>query len=158
VSGCVACDSVRGRRPVPGGPVHAGLLWQVDHRPGPALVLGYLFVKTIRHVESLAELSRDEAEALGPVLRATCRAVEDVLGAERVHVASWGEGVRHVHFHVLPRTPGLPRGNRAVQLWLLGRELLWRLGRRRLEHPSGAVETTVARLRAAMTQAIGGET
>jgi diadenosine tetraphosphate (Ap4A) HIT family hydrolase len=157
VTGCVACDSVRGRRPVPGGPVHRDDLWQVDHRPGPTLVLGYLFVKTTRHVESLAALSREEAAALGPVLRATCRTVEEVLDAERVHVASWGEGVRHVHFHVLPRTRGMPRGNRAAQLWLLGRELLWRLGRKGLEHPAGEVATTVERLRAAMIQAIGGE-
>jgi diadenosine tetraphosphate (Ap4A) HIT family hydrolase len=157
VTGCAACDSVRGRRAVPGGPVHVDPSWQVDHRPGPALVLGYLFVKTTRHVESLAELNEEEAAALGPVMRATCRAVEDVLGAQRVHVASWGEGVRHVHFHVLPRTAGMPRGNRALQLWLFGRYLLWRLGRKRLEHPTGAVETAVQRLRDAMTRAIGGE-
>jgi diadenosine tetraphosphate (Ap4A) HIT family hydrolase len=75
-----------------------------------------------------------------------------------VHVASWGEGVRHVHFHVLPRTAAMPRGNRAAQLWLLGRELLWRLGRKRLEHPTERVEATVERLRRAVRQQIGGET
>jgi hypothetical protein len=83
VIGCAAFDSVRGRRAGPGGPIHQDTHWRVDHRPAPALVLGYLVVKTTRHVESLAALGEAEAVGLGPILRATCLAVEAELGAER---------------------------------------------------------------------------
>jgi diadenosine tetraphosphate (Ap4A) HIT family hydrolase len=67
-----------------------------------------LIVKPHRHVESVAELKAAEAVALGPLLRRLVGAVERALGADRVYVCSFGETVRHVHFHVVPRTPEMP--------------------------------------------------
>jgi histidine triad (HIT) family protein len=37
------------------------------------------------------------------------RALRDVPGAEHVYAAVFGDGVPHLHVHLLPRYPGTPR-------------------------------------------------
>jgi diadenosine tetraphosphate (Ap4A) HIT family hydrolase len=37
------------------------------------------------------------------------RALREVAGAEHVYAAVWGDGVPHLHVHLLPRFPGTPR-------------------------------------------------
>ena len=101
---CSICEQVAGRVAAPGGPIHDDGLWLVSHHTGPHTDPGELIVLLRRHAESLAELTAEEAAALGPVLRAAVAAVERVVKPERTYVASYSERVRHVHFFVLPRT------------------------------------------------------
>jgi diadenosine tetraphosphate (Ap4A) HIT family hydrolase len=58
----------------------------------------------------MAELTPQEAAALGCVIQTTCLAVMEVLQPAKVFVCSFGDRVKHVHFWVLPR----PRGMQAV--------------------------------------------
>jgi diadenosine tetraphosphate (Ap4A) HIT family hydrolase len=88
--------------------VHEDEYWHVDHAISPPFSKGWLIVKPKRHVESVGDLSAEEAASLGPLLKRVCAAVERALGAERVYVCSFGEEVRHVHFHVVPRTQEMP--------------------------------------------------
>lgn len=123
VSPCSICEQVAGRVTAPGGPVHDDGLWVVSHHTGPHTDPGELIVKLRRHCESLAELTVEEAAALGPVLRAAVAAIERVMRPERTYVASYNERVRHVHFFLLPRTRDLPAGHvvsdlyRKVRMW-----------------------------------------
>lgn len=125
---CRICDQVAGRIPVPGGFIYDDGLWVVSHHPGIHTDPGELLVKARRHCETLAELTAEEAAALGPVLRSAVAAVERVIAPERTYVASYNESARHVHFFVLPRTRALPAGHVLSDIWRRGRMLLRRLG------------------------------
>jgi len=125
---CSMCDEVAGRIVPPGGVVYRNEWWEVAHHLGPETDPGELIVKLRRHAESLAELTPQEAAAMGPVLRAAVAAVERVVRPERVYVACYGERLRHVHFFLLPRTTGLPAGHVTSDLYRRFRTLLRRAG------------------------------
>lgn len=143
---CSICDQVAGRIAAPGGPVHDDGFWLVSHHTGPHTDAGELIVQLRRHCESLAELTAEEAAALGPVLRASVGAIERVVRPERTYVASYGERVRHVHFFLLPRTRALPPGHVTSDLYRKLRMWLRRAGLAR--NPSSAERAdAAARLR-----------
>jgi histidine triad (HIT) family protein len=139
---CPICDEVQGRIAAPGGPIHDDGLWLVSHHTGRYTDPGELLVKLRRHVESVAELSAEEASALGPVLRAASAAVTEVVRPERVYLASFGERVRHVHFYVLPRTAALPGGHVLSDVYKRGRTLLRGWGV--VANPTAAARAEVA--------------
>jgi diadenosine tetraphosphate (Ap4A) HIT family hydrolase len=103
VPGCLSCDILAGRRAVPGGVIYESEYWHVDSVVSPVLWRGFLIIKLKRHCEHLAELTREEAAALGPVIQTTCLALSNVLKPAKVYVCSFGDGVRHIHFWVVPR-------------------------------------------------------
>ena len=119
---CMACDANAGRLKPPGGVIYEDDLWRVEHALSPALLRGWLILKPRRHVEHLAELTDDEATALGPLVQRVCRALEHALAAERVYVCSFGELVNHVHFYVLPRYADMPRDGLEVLRLMFGPE------------------------------------
>jgi diadenosine tetraphosphate (Ap4A) HIT family hydrolase len=72
---------------------------------------GHILVCPKRHVEKIfADLSREAYEELQRVVWAVGRAIQEVLGPERIYVASFGSQQmnRHVHFHVVPLPAGVP--------------------------------------------------
>ena len=144
---CSACAEIAGQSPAPGGVIHSDGLWFVSHHTGPYTDPGELIVKTHRHRESLAELTEEEAEALGPVLHTAVRALERVVAAERIYAVSFNERIRHVHFLLLPRTAAMPRGHVISDLYRRARNLLRRFGV--LRNPTPAERADVAgRIRA----------
>lgn len=144
---CSACDEIAGQVSAPGGVIHSDGLWFVSHHTGPFADPGELIVKAHRHCESLAELTGEEAHALGPVLHAAVRALERVVAAERIYAVSFNERVRHVHFLLLPRTAAMPRGHVISDLYRRVRNLL--RSARVLRNPTAAERADVAgRIRA----------
>lgn len=105
--GCMACDVLTGRITPPGGTIFDDGLWVLDHSTSPVLLRGWLILKPRRHVEHLAELSEPEAASLGPLISKVSAALMRALGAEKVYVCSFGEVVRHVHWYLIPRYPGI---------------------------------------------------
>ena len=103
-------------------------LWFISHHTGPFTDPGELILKSRRHCESLAELTGEEARALGPVLNATVRALERVVVAERIYAVSFNERTRHLHFLLLPRTAEMPRGHVVSDIYRRARNLLRRTG------------------------------
>ena len=103
---CLACELADGRRFLPGGTIFASANWRVEHSVGP-LGLGCLIVKPKRHVTSLADLERDEAVELGPLLQRASSVARELAGAEQVYNCLWSHagGVPgHIHFVVQPVT------------------------------------------------------
>jgi diadenosine tetraphosphate (Ap4A) HIT family hydrolase len=121
---CSACAEVAGEVTAPGGAILDNGLWFVSHHTGQFTDPGELIVKTRRHCESLAELTREEAESLGPVLHSAMQALERVVSAERIYAVSFNERVRHVHFLLLPRTAAMPRGHVISDLYRRARNAL----------------------------------
>ena len=64
-SRCRACAEVAGDVPAPGGVIVDDGLWYVSHHTGPFTDPGELIVKTRRHCESLAELTRQKPRPWG---------------------------------------------------------------------------------------------
>ena len=132
VPGCLSCDLLAGRRTEPGGTIYEDDHWQVASIVTPVFWRGFLIVKLKRHCEQLADLTPGEAASQGPVLQATCQALTRVLKPAKVYVCSFGDGVKHIHFWVLPRSPEMRPGMHPVFLHLDLRAFLTRrLGAKR---------------------------
>jgi histidine triad (HIT) family protein len=110
---CLVCRKHRGEITTPGGAVyqddliyisHAGLFGGEDEH-----FLGHLFVEPKRHVPELADLTDEEARAIGLYVSRVARALTHVLDVEHVYSFVFGDGVPHVHVHVLGRYRGTPR-------------------------------------------------
>ncbi len=112
--GCISCDILAGKRTNPGGVIYENDFWHVDSVGEPVVWRGFLIIKLKHHCEHLADLSAAEAAALGPAIRLTCSGLTQVLQPARVYVCSFGDGVRHIHFWVLPRPPEMRPGMHRV--------------------------------------------
>ena len=140
---CSSCAEVAGLTTAPGGLIFDDGFWFVSHHTGRFTDPGELIVKTRRHCESLSELTREEANALGPVLWSAVGALERVIPAERIYAVSFNERVRHLHFLLLPRTADMPRGHVLSDLFRRGRNILRRMGLQR--NPTADERETAAR-------------
>ena len=115
VPGCVSCEIVAGKQVEPGGVIYQNEHWHVGTIGSqPVVWPGFLIVKLKRHCEPLAELTPQEAASLGPVIQSTCAALTEVLQPAKVYVCSFGDGVKHVHFWVLPRPSTMRPGMHSV--------------------------------------------
>jgi histidine triad (HIT) family protein len=102
---------------MPAGPVAEDDLVLVSHivtpdalgRDGATAYLGHLFVEPLRHAPGLADLTEAEAQRVGLWCTRASQALREVAGAEHVYAAVIGDGVPHLHIHLLPRFPGTPR-------------------------------------------------
>jgi diadenosine tetraphosphate (Ap4A) HIT family hydrolase len=97
--------------------------WRVARAFDSALP-GWLVVVPIRHIESLSELTPEEAAPLGPLLAALSRALVEVTGCEKTYLMLFaeGEGFHHLHIHVVPRHADIPDDHRATRVFgYLGR-------------------------------------
>ncbi len=149
MSGCVSCDIVAGNVVEPGGTIYENDFWQVGSVLAPVVWRGFLIIKLKRHCEQLAGLSPQEAASLGGVIQMTCQAVMEVLQPAKVFVCSFGDGVRHVHFWVLPRPPEMRSGMHAVMFNLDARTFLTRaVGFKRFIVPDSEVDRIARQVRA----------
>ena len=102
---CYICDKHR----TGDGLVAADELMVLAHvRPdlsGGPVYLGHLVIEPRRHVTGLADLTADEAAALGRWAAKAAKALE----AEHVYSSIVGHQVDHLHLHLVPRYPGTPR-------------------------------------------------
>jgi histidine triad (HIT) family protein len=102
---------------MPGGPVAEDDLTVVSHvvtpealgRTGTTAYLGHLLVEPRRHAPGLEDLTDPEARSVGWWTTRVSRALRDAAGAEHVYAAVIGDGVPHLHVHLLARFPGTPR-------------------------------------------------
>jgi hypothetical protein len=66
---CLTCQANRDEISVPGGAICQRDGWRVEHACEPIPMVGWLILKPLRHVESLAELDEVEASAMGSLTR-----------------------------------------------------------------------------------------
>ncbi|WP_222932698.1 HIT family protein [Nocardia yunnanensis] len=82
----------------------------VTHRPLTEGVPrpGYLFVETLRHAPTLADLTDSEAAAVGWALRRAAQALRTELSPAHIFSAITGRTVPHFHQHLFTRPPNTP--------------------------------------------------
>ncbi|GAA5787083.1 HIT family protein [Chitiniphilus shinanonensis] len=96
---CELCTSMGGER-----------VWQDDFCrvvlvDDPAYP-GFTRVILNRHVAELSDLDSAERQRLMNVVTAVERVVRDVLHPDKINLASLGNMVPHLHWHVIPRWQG----------------------------------------------------
>ena len=64
---------------------------------------GFVRVILKRHAREMADLSREEREALMAVVFAVEAAVRETMQPDKMNLASLGNMTPHVHWHVVPR-------------------------------------------------------
>jgi histidine triad (HIT) family protein len=110
---CFVCRKHRGEISVPGGVIYEDDLIYVSHAQPwgdeEDHYLGHLFVEPKRHAPGLADLTEEEAQAIGLHTTRLARALMHTEGVEHVYSFVIGDGVPHVHIHVIGRYPGAPR-------------------------------------------------
>lgn len=110
---CLVCRKHRGEVTIPGGAIYQDDLVYAGHAglrgDDTNVYLGYLFAETKRHAPGLADLTDEEAAALGLLVTRLSRALKATEDAEHVYAFVIGDGVPHLHVHVVPRYPGAPR-------------------------------------------------
>jgi diadenosine tetraphosphate (Ap4A) HIT family hydrolase len=102
--GCLSCDLMAGRRPLPGGRIDETPYWVVSHCVGP-LGVGTLIVNPKRHVVHVADLDLDESAELGPLLQRVAAAVAEAFDPHQVYVCLWSHADNvpgHIHWVVQP--------------------------------------------------------
>jgi diadenosine tetraphosphate (Ap4A) HIT family hydrolase len=64
---------------------------------------GYVRVITQKHVKELSELSINEAITITKALIAIEEKIIELLKPDKINIASLGNMVAHLHFHIIPR-------------------------------------------------------
>lgn len=110
-SECLICDKHRGVGRLVGPVLYADDLVVVTHRPltESTPMPGYLFVETVRHTPTLADMTDAEASAVGWAAHRAAAALRAELAPEFVFSAITGLSVTHFHQHVFARPHGVPR-------------------------------------------------
>jgi histidine triad (HIT) family protein len=110
---CLICDKHQGLFKLPGGAIYEDEFIYASHahlnKDQERIYLGWLVLETRRHIPGLAELNDIEAQRLGLYIARLSQALKVVQRAEHVYMFVIGQGVPHLHVHLLPRYPGTPR-------------------------------------------------
>jgi histidine triad (HIT) family protein len=110
---CLVCRKHRGEVTAPGGAIYEDDVIFVSHAQlwgnEQTHYIGHIFIEPKRHIPELADLSEAEAGALGVFTSRVAHALMQVLHVEHVYSFVIGDGVPHVHVHVIGRYPGAPR-------------------------------------------------
>ena len=111
VTDCFVCRKHQGHIQIPGGAIYEDELVYAGHVRSDqgATYLGHLMIEPKRHVPGLAELTDEEAQALGLLVSRLSRVLKASEGAEHIYEFVLGDNVAHLHIHLMPRYPGAPR-------------------------------------------------
>ena len=109
---CFVCRKHRGEIAEPGGAILDDDLLRAGHMIPPdgedSVYLGWVLIEPRRHAPGWADLTADEARAVGLATSRLARALLNVVGAEHVYSFVLGHHVPHLHVHLFPRYPGTP--------------------------------------------------
>jgi diadenosine tetraphosphate (Ap4A) HIT family hydrolase len=96
MNGCVFCESAGGEILWEDDSCRAVWAYEPDH-PGTCRVIWD------RHVKEMSDLMAPQRERIMEVVFATEHALTSVLAPDKMNLASLGNQVPHVHWHVVPR-------------------------------------------------------
>jgi histidine triad (HIT) family protein len=112
-SECLVCRKHKGQVDIPGGVIYENNLIFISHAQlwgnEKEHYLGHVFVESKRHVAELAELTEQEAKAIGLFTSRVAKALLHTESMEHVYTFFIGDGVPHVHIHVIGRYPNAPK-------------------------------------------------
>ena len=112
-SECLVCRKHRGEIDIPGGVIYENDLIFISHAQlwgdEREHYLGHLFIEPKRHAAELADLTEQEAQIIGLYTSRVAKALLQTEGMAHIYSFVIGDGVPHVHVHVIGRYPDAPR-------------------------------------------------
>lgn len=92
--------------------------WDVAHAFNTSLP-GWLVLVLQRHIETLDELTDQEAVELGSLIRRVSLSLKTVVGCVKTYVIQFAEHEDHphVHFHIVPRMANQPADRQSTQVF-----------------------------------------
>lgn len=114
---CIACATVSGVHPPPGGVVFDNEHWLVVLRSRPVRFPCLPLIILKRHEENIVHLDNAESASMGQTIQWTAQILSSVLQPARIHFGIYAEEVKHLHVHVFPRMNNMPPGN-IPNLWI----------------------------------------
>ena len=102
-----------------GGCIYQDDLWVLEHAMAAFPFVGWLVLKTRRHVESFADLTPEEAASFGPLARRIIQGMTHLLNPEKIYLSMYGEaqGFSHLHVHLIPRYADTPPNRRGPHIF-----------------------------------------
>ena len=106
---CFICRKHEGPEAAPpGGYIYEDEHWMVCHAPGKLGPLGTLFIESRRHFLDYSEMTQEEADTLGTLLKRVYQALRQHTDAERIYQLSTMEGQPHLHMWIVARRREVP--------------------------------------------------
>jgi diadenosine tetraphosphate (Ap4A) HIT family hydrolase len=100
---CFICRKHNGEEAAPpSGYIYEDEHWMICHAQPHMGPLGTLFIESKRHFLDYAEMTHDESESFGNVMRKIYQALKLHTEAERVYQVTLMEGVPHFHSWLVP--------------------------------------------------------
>jgi diadenosine tetraphosphate (Ap4A) HIT family hydrolase len=100
---CFICRKHNGEETAPpGGYIYEDEHWMICHAPGRLGPLGTLFIESKRHFIDYAEMTDEESDSLGKVLRRIYAVLKSHTNAERIYQVTLVDGVPHFHTWLVP--------------------------------------------------------
>ncbi len=93
----LGCGGERPHKDPQAGYFYRDSHWLAYHSPVESSTLGRLFLISRRHYLDFAEMTADEAESFGVVMRSLYSALKQVIQAERIYSQVMLEGMPHFH-------------------------------------------------------------
>jgi diadenosine tetraphosphate (Ap4A) HIT family hydrolase len=118
---CLTCsllvDRNTGQRPLWDN-IYRTPFWDVVHSYNTALP-GWLVLVARRHIEAIADLSREESRELGDLITTTSQALHAAVHCRKTYIIQFAEATehQHVHVHVVPRMVNQPEDRRGPQIF-----------------------------------------
>jgi len=113
INDCLVCRKHGGEFDVPGGVIYENDLIYISHAQlwgdEKEHYLGHVFVEPKRHVAEVADLTEEEAKIIGLYTSRIAKALLHTESMEHIYIFVIGDGVSHVHYHVIGRYPDAPR-------------------------------------------------
>ncbi|MGG0518671.1 HIT domain-containing protein [Priestia aryabhattai] len=78
--------------------------FQVKHGLVASQILGYLILSPKRHLEAWSDMSEEELVEFPNLIKTLESLLIKHVNAERVYTVTISEAVRHLHFHLIPRS------------------------------------------------------
>lgn len=103
------CRKHQGEEPIPpGGYIYEDEHWMICHAQPHMGLLGTLFLEWKRHLLDYAEMTDEQSDSLGNVLRKIYGALKAHTQAERIYQVTPMGGVPHFHSWLVPHRKNDP--------------------------------------------------
>ena len=118
---CKTCELVAARDAGTAAPwdcIYRTAGWDVAHAYDTSLP-GWLVLVARRHMAAIHEMTAEEAQELGPLIREVSIALQEATGCLKTYVIQFAEAAEHphVHFHIIPRMADQPAERRSTQIF-----------------------------------------
>ena len=78
--------------------------------------LGYYFIEPRRHFRGIYDATDDEMNAIGSMMKKLGKALMAIPNMEHVYSVIFGDGVYHVHIHMIGRYQDAPAEYRGIRV------------------------------------------